>query len=71
MNQDGDDEVGERPMKRKIVYKDHLPPEELQRGMREGRFYQGGLRTNRYNPSRATITCESLAHSILISGEEP
>eukprot|EP00854_Cymbomonas_tetramitiformis_P002795 gene2795-3587_t len=67
---DGDDDEtggGERPSKRRPpIYKDHKSLTELQLGMREGRYHQGTLRVNRYDPSRAAVSCESVGFDVYL-----
>eukprot|EP00959_Pyramimonas_sp_CCMP1952_P205742 4302494-Pyramimonas_sp.AAC.1 len=65
---DEEEQAGARPSKRRAIYRDHLPLSELERGMREGRYHQGTLRTNRYDSNKASVSSESAGASIHIKG---
>eukprot|EP00242_Pyramimonas_sp_CCMP2087_P000596 CAMPEP_0198233138 /NCGR_PEP_ID=MMETSP1445-20131203/116087_1 /TAXON_ID=36898 /ORGANISM="Pyramimonas sp., Strain CCMP2087" /LENGTH=328 /DNA_ID=CAMNT_0043913827 /DNA_START=141 /DNA_END=1123 /DNA_ORIENTATION=- len=63
---DEEDQLDSRPQKRQAIYREHLPLSELERGIREGRFHQGTLRTNRHDPSKASVASESVGQAIQI-----
>jgi hypothetical protein len=65
---DEEDQVDSRPQKRQAIYREHLLLSELERGIREGRFHQGTLRTNRHDPSKASVASESVGQAIQIKG---
>lgn len=57
-----------RSSKRKRVYEQHRPLSELQSGIAAGRYHQGALRVNRFNPFEGWVSSESVGQDILISG---
>lgn len=54
--------------KRQKIYEDHRPMSELTLGMKAGRYHQGTLRVNRFNPFEGWVGSESVGEDILIRG---
>lgn len=57
-----------RSHKRKRVYEQHRPLSELQAGISGGRYHQGALRVNKFNPFEGWVSSESVGQDVLISG---
>jgi exosome complex exonuclease DIS3/RRP44 len=50
------------------MYEAHKPAAELAAGLAAGRYHQGTLRVNRFNPFEGWVSCDSVGKDILISG---
>uniref|UniRef100_A0A7I4B4B4 Uncharacterized protein n=1 Tax=Physcomitrium patens TaxID=3218 RepID=A0A7I4B4B4_PHYPA len=59
-----------RPNKKAVVYGEHKVMSEIAAGLHNGRFHQGKLRVNRYNPFEAYVGSESVGSEILILGRQ-
>ncbi|KAG0616163.1 hypothetical protein M758_5G094800 [Ceratodon purpureus] len=59
-----------RPNKKAVVYGEHKVMSEITAGLHNGRFHQGKLRVNRYNPFEAYVGSESVGEEILIHGRQ-
>jgi exosome complex exonuclease DIS3/RRP44 len=57
-----------RTGKRQKVYDDHKPMSEINAGLKAGRYHQGTLRVNRFNPFEGWVGSESVGEDILIRG---
>ncbi|KAF5828225.1 hypothetical protein DUNSADRAFT_18006 [Dunaliella salina] len=71
VEEDPEEEDGGAPVrsaKRKRIYEEHKTFSEVQAGIREGRFHQGALRVNRYNPYEGYVGSDSVGQDILLAG---
>lgn len=59
-----------RPNKKAVVYAEHKVMSEITAGLHQGRYHQGKLRVNRYNPFVAYVGSESVGEEILINGRQ-
>jgi len=57
-----------RAVKRQKVYEDHKPMSEMTAGLKAGRYHQGALRVNRFNPFEGWVGSESVGEDIFIKG---
>lgn len=57
-----------RNEKRRRIYEDHRPMSEIAGGMKSGKYHQGTLRVNRFNPFEGWVGSESVGEDILIRG---
>lgn len=57
-----------RAVKRQKVYEDHKPMSDMNAGLKAGRYHQGTLRVNRFNPFEGWVGSESVGEDILIRG---
>ena len=62
--------VQQRSAKRRKVYEDHKHMSEINAGLKAGRYHQGTLRVNRFNPFEGWVGSESVGEDILIRGRE-
>eukprot|EP00879_Flechtneria_rotunda_P021039 GHRR01022163.1.p1 GENE.GHRR01022163.1~~GHRR01022163.1.p1 ORF type:complete len:742 (+),score=218.81 GHRR01022163.1:116-2341(+) len=59
---------GQRSSKRKRLFEQHRPMSDIQAGIAAGRYHQGALRVNRFNPFEGWVSSEAVGRDILISG---
>lgn len=62
--------VQQRSAKRRKIYEDHKHMSEINAGLKAGRYHQGTLRVNRFNPFEGWVGSESVGEDILIRGRE-
>ena len=65
---DGTASSQQRSTKRRKAYEDHKHVSEISAGLKAGRYHQGALRVNRFNPFEGWVGSESVGQDILIQG---
>jgi exosome complex exonuclease DIS3/RRP44 len=58
------------PTKRRRIYEAHRPMSEITAGLKSGKFHQGTLRVNRFNPFEGWVGSVSVGEDILLRGRE-
>ncbi|MEW5311018.1 MAG: hypothetical protein WDW38_002766 [Sanguina aurantia] len=57
-----------RGTKRAKIFQEHKSHDQMQAGLKDGRYHQGTLRVNRFNYKEGWVASESVGEDILISG---
>ena len=68
--QQGGSATKTRKEKKRRIYEEHRSMSDISAGMKSGRYHQGTLRVNRFNPFEGWVGSESVGEDILIRGRE-